>query len=620
MSGYLPLNQADPIQIISNQNGKFVLDEKALKSILCDSAVENRPIYIISIIGSFRTGKSFILNKFLSYLTGTEMVGFKWSYGSSPHTKGIWMWNTPIQVNLDNGKEISVLLMDTQGTFDNDTSHQECATIFSLSAFMSSVQIYNIKNNIEKTHLEYLNLFAQYKQITENVLCKQFRFEQLCFLVRDWQYPEEIEYGFKGGEIFLNKRLQYCEKDANSEEIIEIAKNLDFYFRNKNCFLMPHPGQSIHKKDFCGFENEMDEQFNLCCNLFFEQTLQNLIIEESDFLRLSGENLFEKFKEYVGALNFQNLPDMESIATIYKKHNNIICKQNEILRYKNYFNKKVMTEDDNQPFIMKSLLSNEHENLMNEAITKLKFTLICRDDLEMDKEIESLKQDLMNLYFYFKQINKEKKFNFIQKLNKLCIDEYENSMKQCPIGIYVKPLTLFLRHQDAKSKFFEKYDKLRHENSEINTVCLKLNDSLDSRLEKYDVEIRLNNLKIINDIKRSSIEEYKKIMNDNKKSCMNSTSLHLRHQKALESSMEKLDELLQFDCDIDVDRESLANEIRGLFSEYLLENQTEKPNNLSSFKENLSLILKSKNGEIDEDKSNFALHKNPKDLLQATFY
>ena len=67
--------------------------------------------------------------------------------------------------------------MDTQGIFDNETSQRECAAIFSLSALMSSVQIYNLKSNIEKRDLEYLSVFAQYKKVTEKVLKKSFKFE-----------------------------------------------------------------------------------------------------------------------------------------------------------------------------------------------------------------------------------------------------------------------------------------------------------------------------------------------------------------------------------------------------------------------------------------------------------
>ena len=42
---------------------------------------------------------------------------------------------------------------------------------------MSSLQIYNIKNNLEKTDLEYLTLFSEYKKVTEKLLKKSYQFE-----------------------------------------------------------------------------------------------------------------------------------------------------------------------------------------------------------------------------------------------------------------------------------------------------------------------------------------------------------------------------------------------------------------------------------------------------------
>ena len=67
--------------------------------------------------------------------------------------------------------------MDTQGQFDNFTSNKESASIFSIAAFMSTVQIYNLKNNLEKTDLEYLSVFSEYKKVTEKLIKKSFQFE-----------------------------------------------------------------------------------------------------------------------------------------------------------------------------------------------------------------------------------------------------------------------------------------------------------------------------------------------------------------------------------------------------------------------------------------------------------
>ena len=51
--------------------------------------------------------------------------------------KGFWMWSKPINLKTKNSeKEVSILLMDSQGQFDNLTSNRESACIFSISAFM----------------------------------------------------------------------------------------------------------------------------------------------------------------------------------------------------------------------------------------------------------------------------------------------------------------------------------------------------------------------------------------------------------------------------------------------------------------------------------------------------
>jgi atlastin len=134
--------------------------------------------------------------------------GFDWSYGSKSHTKGIWMWNEPLKLNTPDHKDVCIVLMDTQGSFDNASTHKECATVFSISAFLSSIQIYNVKSNVEKTDLEHLNLFSQYRKITEKMFKQRFQFEELTILVRDWQFPDEYYYGFIGGEKFLDDRLR----------------------------------------------------------------------------------------------------------------------------------------------------------------------------------------------------------------------------------------------------------------------------------------------------------------------------------------------------------------------------------------------------------------------------
>jgi atlastin len=59
------------------------------------------------------------------------------------------MWSEPFIRRVANGEEVAVLLMDTQGMFDNETSMNLTACIFGLSTLLSSYQIYNVQNRIQ---------------------------------------------------------------------------------------------------------------------------------------------------------------------------------------------------------------------------------------------------------------------------------------------------------------------------------------------------------------------------------------------------------------------------------------------------------------------------------------
>lgn len=48
--------------------------------------------------------------------------------------------------------------MDTQGAFDSESTVRDCATIFALSTMLSSVQIYNLSQNIQEDDLQHLQV------------------------------------------------------------------------------------------------------------------------------------------------------------------------------------------------------------------------------------------------------------------------------------------------------------------------------------------------------------------------------------------------------------------------------------------------------------------------------
>lgn len=59
---------------------------------------------------------------------------------------------------------------------------------------------FQVKNKTFDAVLQILDVYL----ICLNI----FLLQSLMFLIRDWSFPYEYTYGFKGGSLFLDKRLQ----------------------------------------------------------------------------------------------------------------------------------------------------------------------------------------------------------------------------------------------------------------------------------------------------------------------------------------------------------------------------------------------------------------------------
>jgi Guanylate-binding protein, N-terminal domain len=65
-----------------------------------------KKLAVISVTGPYRTGKSFLLNRFAG-----KMHGFQLGNTTNPCTEGLWIWGKPIPINY----EMDALLIDSEG-------------------------------------------------------------------------------------------------------------------------------------------------------------------------------------------------------------------------------------------------------------------------------------------------------------------------------------------------------------------------------------------------------------------------------------------------------------------------------------------------------------------------
>ena len=208
---------------INDEGTEFTFHEEKFNNIIKDAEKINaNKLSIISVVGDFRTGKSFLLDLMLRYLRwsndkkdkelkpvvlnnisewlsyGGQYInegnlsasssstttdnndndtinsssqkyqsnGFNWRGGKERTTTGIWMYGKPfIQIDKKTNEKIPILIMDTQGMFDFHTSKELTAAIFGLSTLISSYQIYNISKQIQEDKMQQLHYFLEFSRV-----------------------------------------------------------------------------------------------------------------------------------------------------------------------------------------------------------------------------------------------------------------------------------------------------------------------------------------------------------------------------------------------------------------------------------------------------------------------
>jgi len=404
MSGVesVPPKEDRPIQVVKiddeSETHNFILDEEALNEILNRDGIRDKPICIISVAGAFRKGKSFLLNFMLRYLEnqGSEdwmgpedghLNGFHWRGGMERDTTGILMWSKIFLVKTPTGREIAVALVDTQGSFDKNSTVRDCATIFALSLMTSSVLVYNLFNNIQEDDLQHLHYFTEYGRLALED-SGQVPFQKLQFLVRDWQYPYEEPYGSEGGDNVLNKQLKVEEK--MHPELQALRKGLSSCFSDMSNFLLPHPGRHVATNpNFKGNLNQIDEEFTEHIKTFMPSVLspRHLVVKSMGGKEVKAKEIVQYYKSYMEIFKGNTMPEPKSMLEVTIEANNLVSLASAKELYMASMESLCGGE---KPYLNEQVLDLEHNRIVESALTEFdsrkklggeEFSLKYRDQL-----------------------------------------------------------------------------------------------------------------------------------------------------------------------------------------------------------------------------------------------
>ncbi|XP_064458881.1 atlastin-2-like [Ornithodoros turicata] len=375
---------ACPVVVRPNYNPDcFELRNENLERLLTDPDVADLPVVIFSVAGGFRLGKSFLLGFCIRYLEHLEtstypsgwmdednipLTGFSWKYGSEKETTGIQLWRKVFKIMTRQHGLMAVVLMDTEGAFDQTSTLGENVTIFSMSMLLSSIQVYNLSKQITQSDLEHLKIFAEYASMARSKEGQGNEvFQKLLFLIRDWQYPGEKSFGLQGGEALLRPWLE--RNPTLPREVSELRENIRSSFGEVRCFLMPRPGDAVENTSFDGRLRELSKDFKYHIEDLLSYLLspETLVPKKISGTIIKCKELVCMFQTYFSVFDQKELPQPMSVfnATAFVHNKRII---DEIVKkyeatMEGIVKRSVHSESDTE-------IEMEHGKLMKECLAQ----------------------------------------------------------------------------------------------------------------------------------------------------------------------------------------------------------------------------------------------------------
>lgn len=165
-------------------------------------------------------------------------------------------------------------------------------------------------------------------------------FQRLQFLVRDWQnFDHEYEEGqdndaaaFAALQQEMQTYLAEVIKTRGLNDLQSTREQIVRCFEKLDCFMLPHPGFSVVKKNYDGAISKIDPFFRALVNkyvrILFDQELDAKVINGR---KLSGKELQTYFEVYVkmfqaGQKSFPKAMTMlDATAGTFRLNNLFLC-------------------------------------------------------------------------------------------------------------------------------------------------------------------------------------------------------------------------------------------------------------------------------------------------------
>ncbi|XP_062023789.1 uncharacterized protein LOC133739977 [Rosa rugosa] len=272
------------------------------------------PIAAVAVIGPYRSGKSFLLNQLLS-LSCYE--GFGVGHMRDTKTKGIWVWGTPIEVDID-GVTTSVFYLDTEGFESVGKSNVYDDRIFALATVMSSVLVYNLPETIREADIARLSFAVELaEEFYGRVKGQDVAFEPAKLL---WLIQRDFLQGKSVQEMVHEALLHVPNSDGNKniDMVNQIRDSLAIMGDNSTAFSLPQP--HLQRTKLCDMKDgELDPAY-VTKRDQLKQLVTSIIRPKIVQGRpLNGKEFVAFLEQILEALNKGEIPSTGSLVEVFNK-------------------------------------------------------------------------------------------------------------------------------------------------------------------------------------------------------------------------------------------------------------------------------------------------------------
>ena len=511
-------HKAVPFITFDNESKKFVISTEAREII---SRPEYKKVGMISLVGRYRTGKSFLLNRVLINDKSIKN-GFDVGPTIKPCTKGIWLWSTPLIISNNHSKDpFPAFLIDTEGlgAYDEEINHD--SKIFLIAILISSLFIYNSFGTIDENAINSLSLILNLSKsiklrdirgnnnntgLTEEEEMAKY-FPSLLWLLRDFVLKlEDSEGNVITAKQYLENALM-LQKGSSTfiEEKNIVRKLIKTYFPERDCFPMVRPVEN--ENDLQNLQTLPNDKIRSEF-LMQSETLRNKVLRKTKPKNfngkiLSGEMLLELVESVIKSINEGVIPVIEN-SWKYVISNECLKNISQIiLKYKEKIRQFQKENIDKVDFFTQ--LEIYHNELVKKFINQFTIDNSVKFD-DIGEYISKLKSSLNMEY---RALNEEN--------SSLLKDKYSTQLKEEINMILNNDTTLMkLNYSSFISELIQirdKIDSLIPDFPSKSQICFEMIlDAIKKYIENYliknkkEIESQLQSVQNENDILKSKLQ------------------------------------------------------------------------------------------------------------------